>query len=268
MAGSEKNVALVTVLPQAIKDEKDVRDAKDAKDGKDAKGQKGQNGKDQKDNDGVYNSKTLRCILRFSDVYGACMQIQSHGFLNNRRQWRQFGLAVVSMAQEIRHWWARLEGSEDTEGSAGSAGSAGSEGSEGSLHNQVHQDSARANRDEGSDGSQDTQGSQDIQGSQDTHGTHGSNDSNDRAGSEGKHGTSSTSIPTVPALLPDNARSSPSNAPMSYRDILDIAVQWRQVSEPNDPVWWIDLLTEASFQEGGWSMWLVQCGRCGRETTH
>ena len=89
---------------------------------------------------------------------------------------------------------------------------------------------------------------------------------NDMDDSERKHtvAASSTSIPsipsipTVPALLPDAARSSPSHAPMSYRDILDIAVQWRQVSEPNDPVWWIDLLTEASFQEGRWSMWLVR----------
>ena len=26
----------------------------------------------------------------------------------------------------------------------------------------------------------------------------------------------------------------------TYRDFFDIAVKWRQISEPNDPVWWID----------------------------
>jgi hypothetical protein len=31
---------------------------------------------------------------------------------------------------------------------------------------------------------------------------------------------------------------------------MDIAVRWRQVSEPNDPVWWIDLLTKESFSNG------------------
>lgn len=25
-----------------------------------------------------------------------------------------------------------------------------------------------------------------------------------------------------------------------FRDFFDIAVKWRQISEPNDPVWWID----------------------------
>jgi hypothetical protein len=30
--------------------------------------------------------------------------------------------------------------------------------------------------------------------------------------------------------------------PLGWRDVFDIAVRWRQLSEPNDPVWWIDQL--------------------------
>jgi hypothetical protein len=35
-----------------------------------------------------------------------------------------------------------------------------------------------------------------------------------------------------------------------YRDLMDIAVKWRQISEPNDPVFWIDLLTKEAYEEG------------------
>lgn len=37
---------------------------------------------------------------------------------------------------------------------------------------------------------------------------------------------------------------------VGYRDVFDVAVRWRQLSEPNDPVWWIDRLTPEAFQEG------------------
>lgn len=38
--------------------------------------------------------------------------------------------------------------------------------------------------------------------------------------------------------------------PVGYRDLFDVAVRWRQLSEPNDPVWWIDRLTLSAFREG------------------
>lgn len=37
---------------------------------------------------------------------------------------------------------------------------------------------------------------------------------------------------------------------VGYRDVFDVAVRWRQLSEPNDPVWWIDRLTTEAFSEG------------------
>jgi len=35
-----------------------------------------------------------------------------------------------------------------------------------------------------------------------------------------------------------------------WRDMYDIAIKWRQFSEPNDPVWWVDLLSPEQFAEG------------------
>lgn len=35
-----------------------------------------------------------------------------------------------------------------------------------------------------------------------------------------------------------------------WRDFFDIAVFWRQISEPSDPVWWIDMLCEETFVDG------------------
>ena len=42
----------------------------------------------------------------------------------------------------------------------------------------------------------------------------------------------------------------PGQHPVGYRDLFDVAVRWRQLSEPNDPVWWIDRLTPSAFREG------------------
>jgi len=35
-----------------------------------------------------------------------------------------------------------------------------------------------------------------------------------------------------------------------WRDMYDVLVKWRQYSEPNDPVWWVDLLSPEQFAEG------------------
>ena len=35
-----------------------------------------------------------------------------------------------------------------------------------------------------------------------------------------------------------------------WRDFFDITVGWRQISEPSDPVWWVDMLCEETFSEG------------------
>ena len=35
-----------------------------------------------------------------------------------------------------------------------------------------------------------------------------------------------------------------------WRETVNVLVKWRQISEPNDPVWWIDKLTKTSLKEG------------------
>ena len=42
----------------------------------------------------------------------------------------------------------------------------------------------------------------------------------------------------------------PNVKPLTWRKYMDIIVRWRQISEPNDPVWWIDLLTRESYEIG------------------
>lgn len=47
-----------------------------------------------------------------------------------------------------------------------------------------------------------------------------------------------------------------------WRDMYDIVVKWRQYSEPNDPVWWVDLLTKEAFSEGFGSHTPIITGQC------
>ena len=35
-----------------------------------------------------------------------------------------------------------------------------------------------------------------------------------------------------------------------WRDLFDVGVRWRQISEPNDPVWWIDRFPSQAFEDG------------------
>lgn len=55
--------------------------------------------------------------------------------------------------------------------------------------------------------------------------------------------------------------SSRVNAParrlISWRDIYDIAVTWRQLVEPNDPVWWVDALSPEQFAGGWWIILII-----------
>ena len=36
---------------------------------------------------------------------------------------------------------------------------------------------------------------------------------------------------------------------LGWRDAFDVAIKWRQLSEPNDPVLWIDRLAPEAFAE-------------------
>ena len=61
--------------------------------------------------------------------------------------------------------------------------------------------------------------------------------------STGKHQPSQSQSPSA-------SEPAGGSHPMECRDVFDIAVRWRQISEPNDPVWWIDELAPEAFAEG------------------
>eukprot|EP01126_Amoeba_proteus_P053955 TRINITY_DN6605_c0_g1_i5.p1 TRINITY_DN6605_c0_g1~~TRINITY_DN6605_c0_g1_i5.p1 ORF type:complete len:253 (+),score=45.10 TRINITY_DN6605_c0_g1_i5:101-859(+) len=47
-----------------------------------------------------------------------------------------------------------------------------------------------------------------------------------------------------------------------WRDVYDIIVKWRQISEPNDPVWWVDRLSKEQFSEGFGAQTPMVSGQC------
>lgn len=62
----------------------------------------------------------------------------------------------------------------------------------------------------------------------------------------------------------DGKSSSKDRKPHNFgwRDMYDIVVKWRQYSEPNDPVWWVDLLPKEAFSEGFGSHTPIVTGQC------
>jgi len=66
------------------------------------------------------------------------------------------------------------------------------------------------------------------------------------------------------SLTVDGRSSSYTDKPhsLNWRDMFDITIRWRQFSEPNDPVWWVDLLTPEQFAEGFGSHTPIITGQC------
>src|SRR3546814_573106 len=62
-------------------------------------------------------------------------------------------------------------------------------------------------------------------------------------------GAGPASVPSACSSSERVNRAQPTHQ-LGWRDLADIAVRWRQISEPNDAVWWIDRLPEAAFKEG------------------
>jgi hypothetical protein len=69
-----------------------------------------------------------------------------------------------------------------------------------------------------------------------------------RQGSKGDK----TAPDAVPLAFNPKGSSKDNGKPhdFGWRDFIDISVKWRQISEPNDPVFWIDLLAPEAFAEG------------------
>lgn len=74
---------------------------------------------------------------------------------------------------------------------------------------------------------------------------------------------SSTTASTSPGTLDGKSSSAHRKQhQFGWRDMYDIAVKWRQYSEPNDPVWWVDLLTPTQYAEGFGSHTPIITGQC------
>lgn len=123
--------------------------------------------KDIDDSSLVPFSKDVDTLIQEATPFGSQLQLDTPGFLPNKRQHRMCGLAVLEMAQTVRKHWNSL-----------------------------------------------------------------------RSGGQ--------------ALEVDGKFSSKARRPhpFEWRDFFDIGIKWRQLSEPNDPVWWIDLLSPEAFEEG------------------
>eukprot|EP01012_Entosiphon_sulcatum_P042266 TRINITY_DN56241_c0_g1_i1.p1 TRINITY_DN56241_c0_g1~~TRINITY_DN56241_c0_g1_i1.p1 ORF type:complete len:907 (+),score=159.92 TRINITY_DN56241_c0_g1_i1:30-2723(+) len=107
-------------------------------------------------------AEALAGICKVADIIGPRLQLKTQGFLENLRQHRMCGLAVLEMAQQVQRHWA---------------------------------------------------------------------------------GT----LPPVPGSY-SSMQTEPHE--FGWRDLFDIVVRWRQLSEANDPVWWIDVLPEDLYSEG------------------
>lgn len=57
----------------------------------------------------------------------------------------------------------------------------------------------------------------------------------------------SSSVPVVPKERSSHASDAHE---FGWRDLYDMGVRWRQIAEPNDPVFWVDALTPEQFAEG------------------
>ena len=80
---------------------------------------------------------------------------------------------------------------------------------------------------------------------------------NELAASEASGGEDSSMSSSIGNCLevPNEASSRPGlkpggRHPFDWRDLFDCSVHWRQISEPNDTVWWIDRFPPEAFEEG------------------
>jgi hypothetical protein len=174
------------------------------------------------------NSVHVRALLEMASEVGKWLHQDSPGFLKNRRQIAMAGFAAIEMAQTLRKVWA-LASSSTSPGNGGTAAKAS-----GSTKKSGKAKSSGASSSPSS--------------------------SNTSAPASANPSSSATSAP----YMVDGKSSSGDSDPheFGWRDLYDIVVKWRQYSEPNDPVWWVDKLTPSQFTEGFGSHTPIFTGQC------
>lgn len=175
----------------------------------------------------------ISALIEFCGSVGQWVHQDSPGFLKNRRQIAMAGFAAVELAQALRKAWG-------TDG-------AQVNGSGSTLSSTLNSSNGKAQNvsPSASKGSSKNQGSK-----------NGSKPSNSK--------TNGTSGDQKSTLKVDGLSSSKERSAhqFGWRDMFDIVVKWRQYSEPNDPVWWVDLLTKEAFSEGFGSHTPIVTGQC------
>lgn len=154
------------------------------------------------DDSGIDTEKknTFKKLLSYTLPLTNIMQLNSPGFIPNKRQRTMFGITVLQMAQTLRSHLMSVK-----------IGGPGLEVN-------------------------------DIVSSKDY-----SDNSNDDSNSNSNKSSNKSSNDTSSSSSKRGVLKSHS---FSWRDFFDIVVKWRQISEPNDPVWWIDRLPAKAFKDG------------------
>jgi tetratricopeptide (TPR) repeat protein len=184
--------------------------------------------------EGMRNEEQKLRLVSLTLPFAKLIQLDSPGFMPNRRQHRMFGLAVLQMATSLSLHFA-LIGQEGIGLQVPDAASS-------------RKFSTTRSAGQAAIGS----GSKKKQG--------GPASGNSAASSSGGSCDASTDCSGVADCAEgSSARShSPSGKrgiaaathTFNWRDMYDIAVRWRQVSEPGDPVWWIDRFPTKAFEDG------------------
>jgi hypothetical protein len=172
------------------------------------------------DNSGIDIEKkdTFKKLLSYTLPLTNIMQLNSPGFIPNKRQRAMYGITVLQMAQTLRSHLTSVR-----------IGGPGLEVNDAISSKDYSEKSNTSN----------------------------SNNSNITSSSSSKRGTLKYSfsiyltltylsqfiyISIYVGMLKSHS--------FSWRDFFDIVVKWRQISEPNDPVWWIDRLPAKAFKDG------------------
>jgi tetratricopeptide (TPR) repeat protein len=174
--------------------------------------------------------KGVRCeaeklrLVALTAPFSRLIQLDSPGFLPNRRQHRMFGLAVLQSTTALcRH--LTLIAHESSGLSVPDSACSRSTAKQPIIAGK----SARAITSPGAE----HDARKAISAEKTIHNRVQRQESYDRSGSpSGKRGTEMATHT------------------FNWRDLFDIAVRWRQVSEPGDPVWWIDRFPTRAFAEG------------------
>eukprot|EP00850_Spirogloea_muscicola_P017708 SM000155S01637 [mRNA] locus=s155:42573:48141:+ [translate_table: standard] len=184
--------------------------------------------------------KQRAAMLEFADRLGRRMQYTCPGFLKNARQHRMAGLAAINIAQAVRSSWkGMVETSRDDKDGVSEVLSQGSSasgvpGSRATSTRKVGRRKLASASVENGDLAEDATCSTSNRG-----GVASSSSS-----SESGYGFDSKQQGTVD----------------TWRSMYSIAVRWRQLAEPCDPVVWVDQLSPREFVAGFGSHTPIQLG--------